>query len=397
MKYFIGNICQVFFLLLRKRRYDAESRRTMPDLSLLKEMTDLWSYLKQTTKPIVLYGMGDGADKILNVCESKNIPVCGVFASDDFVRGQIFRSFTVKTYAAIKSEFPEPVILISFATRLDNVLQKIYNLSDIDEVFAPDVPVFGEGLFDSAYFSAHFDKFRAVYEMLADDISRRTYYNVLAYKLTGRLSYLKECETLPKEAFRTIVRPKEHSVYADIGAYNGDTIEEYISYAGKDTRVYAFEPDARNYKKLCDNVAALGLPSPKLYNVAAWNEKNELTFYARSGRNSAGSTVHKKAKAVTVNAECADALLPEGADYINIDAEGSDMQVLQGLDKTLRTYRPTVCCAVYHKNEDMFALPLFLASHYDRFDLYIRHFPYVPAWDTNVYITDSAPDRKDTL
>ena len=30
-------------------------------------MNDLWQYLARTSKPIVLYGMGDGADKILAV------------------------------------------------------------------------------------------------------------------------------------------------------------------------------------------------------------------------------------------------------------------------------------------------------------------------------------------
>ena len=41
----------------------------MPDLALLAEIKDLWSYLSESTKPIILYGMGDGADKILDVCE----------------------------------------------------------------------------------------------------------------------------------------------------------------------------------------------------------------------------------------------------------------------------------------------------------------------------------------
>ncbi len=369
----------------------------MPQLSLLAEKKDLWSYLKETAKPIVLYGMGDGADKILNVCEEKNIPIRGVFASDDFVRGQVFRGFTVKTYAAVKRDFPKPIILVSFASRLDSVMQKIYNLSDTDEVYAPDVPVFGTGLFDSSYFQENFDKFEAVYQLLADETSRRAYYNVLAYKLSGSLSYLRDCETSPEEAFYTIIDPQPQSVYVDIGAYNGDTIEEYISYAGRQTNVYAFEPDARNYRKLCENVAALGLSEPHLYNIAAWNEKTDLTFYARSGRNSAGSTVHKKAKAVTVQADCADALLPMGADYINIDAEGSDLQALQGLQNTLRTYHPTVCCAVYHRNEDMFALPLYLASQYDRFKLYLRHFPYIPAWDTNIYIVNDSAAGKDKM
>ena len=392
MNYFYGNRCQPFRILLPNNVFRRKVGESMPDLTLLAEMKDLWSYLSETTKPIVLYGMGDGADKILDICEQKEIPVQGVFASDAFVRGQTFRGFSVKTYAALKNDFPQPIILVSFASRLDSVMQKIYNLSDTDEVYAPDVPVFGSGLFDHAYFSAHLPEFSKVYSLLSDDISKKTYYNVLAYKLTGKLSYLRACETPPAEAFRSIIRPKSPSIYADIGAYNGDTIEEYVSYAGTNTDVYAFEPDARNYKKLCQNVAALGLPDPKLYNVAAWNENTVLTFYARSGRNSAGSTVHKNAKAVTVRAARADTLLPRGADYINIDAEGSDLQVLQGLQQTLTTYHPTVCAALYHRNEDMYALPLYLVSHYTEFKLYIRHFPYIPAWDTNVYITDASRD-----
>ena len=360
-------------------------------LEKLLKVEDLWNILQKTPKPILLYGMGDGADKILDVCQEKNIPVRGVFASDDFVRGQSFRGFPVKTYRDIKNDFSEPVILVSFATRLDSVLKKIYNLHETDELYAPDVPVFGGGLFDSAYFSKHFDKFCAVYDLLADQTSREVYYRVLEYKLTGRIEPLKCCETSPDEAYRNIIRPQKGSVYVDIGAYNGDTLSEYVSYAGREICAYAFEPDARNYKKLCETVETLCLSNAHLYNLAAWNEKTELTFYARSGRNSAGTTSHKGAKARAVPADRADVYLPQGADFVNIDAEGSDMQVLLGLTQTIRTSRPTVSCALYHRNEDMFAIPLYLAGQYQHFHMYVRHFPYIPAWDTNVYITDASP------
>lgn len=359
----------------------------MTPLSDLTAYPELWETLCQADKPIVLYGMGDGADKILNVCLQKNIPVRGVFASDEFVRGQSFRGFTVKTYADIKKECEEPIILVSFASRLDNVMEKIYGLSETDEVYAPDVPVFGDGLFDKSFFTENLDRFTEVYSLLADEASRKAYRNVLAYKLTGKLDFLRACETSVEEAYRTIIKPPRTSIYADIGAYNGDTVREYLSYAGNNVSVYAFEPDARNYKKLCETVKSLGLIDAHLFPLAAWNEKTQLTFYARSGRNSAGSTAHAGAKAVKVEADRADAYLPHGADVINIDAEGSDLRVLEGLTETLQAYAPTVSCAIYHRNEDMFTIPLFLAKHYPKFRMYIRHFPYIPAWDTNVYIT----------
>lgn len=51
---------------------------------------DLWTRLQCEGRDVVLYGMGDGADKILRVCAGRGIPVRDVFASDAFVRGQHF-------------------------------------------------------------------------------------------------------------------------------------------------------------------------------------------------------------------------------------------------------------------------------------------------------------------
>ena len=51
---------------------------------------DLWQYLAESDKPIVMYGMGNGADKILSVCEAKGIEIKDFFASDGFVRGHSF-------------------------------------------------------------------------------------------------------------------------------------------------------------------------------------------------------------------------------------------------------------------------------------------------------------------
>ena len=47
---------------------------------------DLWEHLTSTKKSIVMYGMGNGADKILAACEKYGIKVLDFFASDGFVR-----------------------------------------------------------------------------------------------------------------------------------------------------------------------------------------------------------------------------------------------------------------------------------------------------------------------
>ena len=355
-------------------------------LENIREETELWEKLKNTEKAIVLYGMGDGADKILNVCEQKGIEVQGVFASDEFVRGQTFRGYTVKTYADIKEELSDLIILVSFASKLDSVMKKIYNLCEYDELYAPDVPVFGDGLFDKAFFTENFDNFKTVYSALSDDTSKIAYENVIRYKITGNLKYLRECETTTDECYKNIIMPKSGSGYADIGAYNGDTIREYISYAGSNVNVYAFEPDEKNFAKLEKNVSVLGVKSANLFNIAAWDKEEELTFYSRSGRNSAHTTNHSGLRETKIRADRPDKYIDSRIDYINIDAEGSDMQAIKGLSGTVDKYKPVISCAVYHRNEDMFALPLLLMQMYGKYKLYLRHFPYIPAWDTNIYI-----------
>ena len=88
----------------------------MTTIEALEQEPFLWDYLPRVEKPIVLYGMGNGADAILDRCAALGIPVAGVFASDEFVRGQEFRGYKVKTYKEMKAELGSFVILIAFAS-----------------------------------------------------------------------------------------------------------------------------------------------------------------------------------------------------------------------------------------------------------------------------------------
>ena len=76
---------------------------------------DLWEYLSSTKKTVVMYGMGNGADKILAVCEKYGIEVCDFFASDGFVRGHAFHGKTVLSYSEIKEKYKDFIVLVSFA------------------------------------------------------------------------------------------------------------------------------------------------------------------------------------------------------------------------------------------------------------------------------------------
>lgn len=353
---------------------------------IIEKETDLWQYLADTDKDILLYGMGDGADKVLDVCEKKNIKISGVFASDGFAKNKVFRSFTVTDYSSAKEKFSDFIVLVSFATSRDEVLENILRIAKDNELYVPDVPVFGEGLFDKNFVLENIEKFETVYSLLSDELSKKNYLNLILGKMTGKIKYLMRAETTVQEVYENIVCSEKNSSYADIGAYNGDTIREYLSFFPDCKKIYAFEPDLKNYKKLICYADECGIDSSSFYNIAAWDKKETLTFYSRSGRNSANTTVHKSAKATEVFADMCDNYIDGKVDFINIDAEGSDKNVILGLSDTIKKYKPTISCAIYHRNEDFFALPLLLYEKYGDCEMYIRHFKYFPAWDSNVYI-----------
>jgi hypothetical protein len=71
-----------------------------------------------------------------------------------------------------------------------------------------------------------------VYERLADDKSREGFAAVLNYKLCGRIEYLKAVETSRREDCRELFPFGSDEVHVDLGAYDGDTIKEFLDYTG---------------------------------------------------------------------------------------------------------------------------------------------------------------------
>ena len=359
---------------------------------------DLWEYLAQTKKTVVLYGMGNGADKILSVFAERNILVGGVFASDGFARGNLFHGMPVRTWNDIKAEFgaENVIVLLSFGTSRSEVLENILRIRAEAELYAPDVPAFGDTIFTRPFYEEHKEEFAATRALLSDDESRRIFDNILSYKLSGDIGYLLDAESDENEIFENIVHPKAIRSAADLGAYNGDTVRQLLERGeGNIEMIWAMEPDARNYKKL--EAYAMGETRARVIpvNAGAWDEETTL-FFDKSGnrnasfeKNRSQTLADRPLKVSEVKALPLDNVL-NGArvDYIKYDVEGSEREALDGSRETLTAHTPTLLVSLYHRSEDLYALPLHIqkiAPHYNGF--YLRRMRGIPAWDINLYVT----------
>ena len=365
---------------------------------------DLWHYLQaaqQDGKKIVLYGMGNGADKIWAVCDRYGITVHGVFASDGFVRGQLFHGVTVQTFSAVCQQHGADnlIVLLSFASSRPDVLDTIAHVASVCELYAPDVPVFGDTLFNAEFASDHRDELERARALLADDVSRQVFDDVLAYKLTGRLAPLsRSSESFSdKEIMVDILHADRFSVAADLGAYTGDTVRELLEWAPALSHAVAMEPDRRNFKKL--DLYARGESRCTVHAVplGAWSESAVLTFDSSGNRNaniqpaapSDFIPTAKRAEAVQVdaldNVLASLGLQDQPVDYIKFDVEGSEAEAIAGCVRAIQAHRPALCISLYHRSEDLFALPLLLQDIAPDYRLYLRRKSGIPAWDLNLY------------
>ena len=358
---------------------------------------DLWEYLKASQKTVVLYGMGNGADKILSVLAERGIPVGGIFASDGFARGNLFHGMPVRTWSDIKAEFgaENVIVLLSFGTSRPEVLENVLRIRQEAELYAPDVPAFGDTLFTRTFYEEHMEEFLAVRNLLSDEESRRIFDNILSYKLSGDIGFLLDSESDEDEIWQGIIHPETIRAAADLGAYNGDTVRQLLAKGENIHTIWAMEPDGRNYKKL--EAYAEGEMRARVIpvNAGAWNEETIL-FFDKSGnrnasfeKNRSQTLADRPLKVAEVKALPLDSVL-DGArvDYIKYDVEGSEREALDGSCKTLAEHAPTLLVSLYHRSEDLFALPLHIqkiAPHYKGF--YLRRMRGIPAWDINLYVT----------
>ncbi len=385
----------------------------------MHERTDLWQRLKEISdagRPIVMYGMGNGADKILAVCADRGIAVADFFASDGFVRGHSFHDKVVLSYSAMKEKYrtARPVVLLSFASSRPEVLTLIERVAAECELFIPDVPVCGNDLFDAAFVEAHQQEINETRTLFADDESRRVYDGIMEAKLTGRMDILRATESDDAEAFRRILHAERFRTTLDLGAYNGDTIRALRTYAPALRSVIAMEPDRRNYRKLeayADTLREANDPLCLLPVAAgAWSENTTLTFHGSGNRNAgiadaptparsplpstADNPYFGRSEAVTVRApdRVVDDARQSGflpadtpVDFIKYDVEGAEREALLGSQATIRRDAPALLISVYHRSDDLFALPRLTHELNPAYRLYLRRMAGVPAWDINLY------------
>lgn len=194
-----------------------------------------------------------------------------------------------------------------------------------------------------------------------------------------KISYVSP--TCQKELFSKLyemkyVKAVEGDVVFDIGGYKGDTAIYFADLVKNSGKVHVFEPTKGNFEDIKTNIKNNSL-------------ENIITPVHKGCSNYTGLT-----KMVTLDCGVPWAFISddigteeislitiddyvqeqsiEKLNFIKMDVEGLEYNVLEGAKKTIETFKPKMVVPLYHNSFDLIDIPMLFIEKYPNYKLYVR-------------------------
>jgi len=145
---------------------------------------------------------------------------------------------------------------------------------------------------------------------------------------------------------------KQGMTCLDIGSNIGYYVCLESNSVGQNGKVIAIEPSPTNFKYLKKNVELQRISNVEIFNFACGNEAGEIDFFISDRSN--WSRVASKdfidappdaiVKTIKVPIKKIDSFIQEKSltqlDYIRMDVEGYEVNILKGMQKTIEKFKP---------------------------------------------------------
>ena len=228
------------------------------------------------------------------------------------------------------------------------------------------------------FFGDNRNKIEYLESILEDDYSRKTLEYVIQGSITGNCDCYSNISS-DSQYFPDFImeRISGVEVFVDIGAYIGDTLNDFQQIKNNHfKRYYAFEPDSENYNIMHNNYI---FDDRILIYMKGVGKENEYLFF-RNEKNTDVSHIVQDQEHATSKIEIVrmDDILEEKIDFVKMDIEGMELEALGGGEKLIKRYKPILAISIYHKLEDIIEIPQYIMDLGLGYKLYLRHY-----WDCN--------------
>ena len=321
----------------------------------------------------------------------QNRTPCGIFFGFDFnpnvakanVQSLINAGLNITSVVVIsyvqaeqfKDSIEVPVIALENFPSFEGKPEIIFNMDSIkDTAFVPYFARYGMETIklmqgdNFPFIIKHLPELYSAYEMLGSDESKKVFCAAIKGNTTGKIS---DYRFAPEpQYFLNGFLPDAGDVAIDGGAFDGATA---LDFAKCGANVYSFEMDANNYRNCLARLDNVGGGVVLIENMGLSDKESEENYYswgAGSRKNSGGNLT---GRFINLDTYVARKNLPR-VDYIKLDIEGAELDMLHGAAKTITRCKPKMAVSAYHKPEDLWTLATYIKSLRSDYEFEFRHY-----------------------
>lgn len=341
---------------------------------------DLYKRLK-VKEQIYIFGAGDRAQWVGKVFNNKGIDFQGFLVSRKYYSEQKKANMygyekNIFCYEEIIQRKEKITIVLGLPkTMLD---MKIFDSPKVEEVIPINLGNREDYLIDFGIIEKHKEELEWLYRELEDDYSRSCLLNCLRGRLTGRdMEFPPNPWSDPEYFIKDFQKWEKEECIVDCGAYDGDTVEEFLKKKPIDTsfsyEIYAWEPDYDNYSKLQERYG--NNSSIICINKAAYSKVGRYGFISSGGEM---SSLNSDAE-YRVDTDTIDSVMRnKKVTFIKMDVEGCELPALMGAERQIRENKPRLAICIYHKQEDLWTIPQYIKQINPEYKLYLETHSSMP-------------------
>ena len=342
--------------------------------------------------PIAIYGSGIFAQDLKDALDESGYDFRFFVNKDNFLK-KLKISNSLKISEKIFLNYKEKIQLVigvhNREVPISKLIKKFKKNIHIDIFYPQDIFHLVEEKMGWRYWLSskdyllkreNFIKFSKALSLLSDNLSRERLCSIYKYRL-GLMNIYSNFMDKEKQYFNKISIPKRKNIiYCDIGAFDGDTISSALKNLFL-REIYAFEPVSESFKSLIKKFKTENIR----YNFLPLGVSNQYkkTSFSNSDLSSESARIEETGNDF-INTISLDESFNIDFNFIKIDVEGFEKDVLLGAKKTIMRAKPVIAMSLYHNPYDLWELPILIKKILPEYKLYVRQH-YFNTFDCVLY------------
>ncbi len=217
-------------------------------------------------------------------------------------------------------------------------------------------------------------EFLWLYQRLEDYLSKYTLYAILKnWAILDFYDIAKVNSIFPDYYEPDIFADNKEDVFVDVGAYNGDSILQYIQMYGTEyKKIYAYEISKDSCAELEKNLS--NYHDIVIRQKGAGASGGVFMYLNETEDTTANHLEKQQTNGEAVEVVSLDEDIKEPVTFVKMDIEGAEQDAILGMRKIIERDHPKLAICTYHGYEDIWKIPFIIDSICPQYKFYLRHY-----------------------